>query len=66
MSSSSIRRHLSMPGMLRAMRDCFDLVPDPLDTRGITPSDCLISGLPKWGPDFKHRFLQMSGHNLRT
>ena len=28
MSSNSFRRHLSMPGMLRATRDCFDRVPD--------------------------------------
>ena len=45
MSRKSFRRHLSMPGMLAAMRACFDRVPDPLRTRGISLSDCLMSGL---------------------
>ncbi len=34
-----------MPGMLAAVRACFDRVPDPLRTRGISLSDCLMSGL---------------------
>ena len=34
-----------MPGMLRAVRECFDRVPDPVQSRGITLSDCLMSGL---------------------
>ncbi len=45
MSRKSFRRHLSMPGMLAAMRAFFDRVPDPLRTRGISLSDCLMSGL---------------------
>jgi len=45
MSRESFRRHLSMPGMLRMVRACFDRVADPLDIRGITLSDCLMSGL---------------------
>ena len=45
MSKTSFRKDLSMPGMLRAMRKCFDRVPDPITPRGITLSDCLMVGL---------------------
>ena len=45
MSRDSFRRHLSMPGMLRAVRECLHRVPDPVQSRGITLSDCLMSGL---------------------
>lgn len=34
-----------MPGMLRAVRECFDRVPDPIDARDFSLSDCLMSGL---------------------
>lgn len=44
MSGDSLRRHLSMPGMLRVVRDFFDQIPSSLDTRGITLPDCLTSG----------------------
>ena len=45
MSKTSFRKDLSMPGMLRAMRKCFDRVPDPITPRSITLSDCLMTGL---------------------
>ncbi len=45
MSRNSFRRHLSMPGMLRAVRACFGRVPNPVRTRGISLPDCLMSGL---------------------
>lgn len=45
MLRTSFRKHLSMPGMLRVIRDCFDRVSDPVNTRGVTLSDCLMSGL---------------------
>ena len=45
MAKTSFRKDLSMPGMLRAMRKCFDRVPDPITPRGITLSDCLMTGL---------------------
>ncbi len=45
MSRDSLRKHLSMPGMLRAVRACLDRIADPVDTRGISLSDCLMSGL---------------------
>ncbi len=34
-----------MPGMLRAVRECFDRSRDPIRPRGISLSDCLMSGL---------------------
>ena len=34
-----------MPGLLREMRECFDRVPDLIVSRGITLSDCLMTGL---------------------
>ena len=45
MSRDSLRKHLSMPGMLRAVRACLHRIADPTDTRGISLSDCLMSGL---------------------
>ncbi len=44
MSRDSLRKHLSMPGMLRAVRACLHRIADPIDTRGISLSDCLMSG----------------------
>ncbi len=34
-----------MPGMLGAVRACLDRIPDPISPRGISLSDCLMSGL---------------------
>ena len=45
MSRDSFRRHLSMPGMLKKMRACFDRIPDPINPRDFTLADCLMSGL---------------------
>ena len=45
MSKDSFRKDLSMPGLLREMRECFDRVPDLIISRGITLSDCLMTGL---------------------
>ena len=39
MSKDSFRKDLSMPGLLREMRECFDRVPDSIVSRGITLSD---------------------------
>ena len=44
-SRDSFRRHLSTPGMLRVVRECFDRVPDPVRSRDFSLSDCLMSGL---------------------
>ena len=45
MSRNKLRRHLSMPGLLSSVRRAFDAVPDPVDPRGLSLSDCLMSGL---------------------
>ena len=45
MSKDSFRKDLSMAGLLREMRECFDSVPDLIISRGITLSDCLMAGL---------------------
>ena len=45
MTQNSFRKHLSMPGMLSEVRKCFDNVPDLVVSRGITQSDCLMTGL---------------------
>ena len=34
-----------MPGLLRETRECLDRVPDSIKSRGITLSDCMMSGL---------------------
>ena len=45
MTQNSFRKHLSMPGMLSEVRECFDSIPDPVVSRGITLSGCLMTGL---------------------
>ena len=45
MSGSTLRRHLSMPGLLSPVRRAFDAVPDPVDPRGLSLSGCQMSGL---------------------
>ena len=45
MSIDTLRRHLSMPGLLSSVRRIFDDVPDPVAPRGLSLSDCLMSGL---------------------
>ena len=45
MTQNSFRKHLSMPGMLSEVRECFDSIPDLVVSRGITQSGCLMTGL---------------------
>ena len=45
MAQKSFRKYLSMPGMLNIVRKCFDRIPDPVISRGITLSDCLMTGV---------------------
>ena len=40
-----LRRYVSMPGLLSTVRKVFDTVPDPINNRGFTLTDCLMSGL---------------------
>ena len=59
MSKDSFRKDLSMPGLLREMRECFDRVPDLIISRGITLSDCLMAGRERfsYGAFFSYRKL---------
>ncbi len=50
MSRDSFRRHLSMPGMPATVRGCFDRIRDPISTRGISLSDCLVPGPAVFSP----------------
>ena len=45
MFTPKFRKNLSMPGMLSEMRNCFDRVHDPIQSRDFSLSDCLMSGL---------------------
>ena len=45
MTQNSFRKHLSMPGMLSEVRECFDSIPDLVVSRGITLSGCLMTAL---------------------
>ncbi|MDE0311680.1 MAG: hypothetical protein OXI52_05400, partial [Caldilineaceae bacterium] len=42
---NAMRRHLSMPGLLRLVCGEFEQIPDPVDSRGSALRDCLASGL---------------------
>ncbi len=63
MSRDSFRRHLSMPGMPAAVRERFDRIADPTVTRGISLSDCLMSGLAVFS--LKIPSLPQSGTQVR-
>ena len=45
MTQNSLRKYLSMPGILSEVRECFDSIPDLVVSRGITQSGCLMTGL---------------------
>ena len=69
MSKDSFRKDLSMPGLLREMRECFDRVPDLIVSRGITLSDldgwtCNVQ--PKDSIDAKVRPIGSLGREYRT
>ncbi len=63
MSRNPFRRHLSMPGMLQAVRACLHRIPDPISTRGIGLSDCLMSGPAVFS--FRMPSLPQSGRQVR-
>ena len=50
MSKKPFRKHLSMSGMPNAMRACLDRIPDPINPRGPTLADFLVSGLAVFSP----------------
>ncbi len=43
------RKTLSAPGLLRELRSCFDRIEDNITPRGLTLTDCLMSGLAVFG-----------------
>ena len=43
------RKTLSAPGLLRELRSCFDRIEDNITHRGLTLTDCLMSGLAVFG-----------------
>ncbi len=45
MSKHVLRKHVSMPGLLSTVRKVFNAIPDPVNNRGFTLTDCLMSGL---------------------
>ena len=52
-----------MPGMLQAVRACLHRIPDPISTRGIGLSDCLMSGPAVFS--FRMPSLPRSGRQVR-
>ncbi len=49
MSNGSLRKTLSAPGLLREVRKCFDQIPNDKLNRGISLTDCLMSGMAVFG-----------------
>ena len=45
------RKTLSAPGLLRELRSCFDRIEDNITHRGLTLTDCLMSGLAVFRPE---------------
>jgi len=45
MSSTSFRKHLSMPMMLKKMRACFERIPDPITPRNLALLQILLSAV---------------------
>ncbi len=44
-----MRKTLSAPGLLKEVRACFDRIEDPIASRGLNQTDCLMSGLAVFG-----------------
>lgn len=44
-----MRKTLSAPGLLKEVRACFDRIEDPIASRGLNQTDCLMSGLAMFG-----------------
>ena len=73
---NAMRRHLSMPGLLRLVCDEFEQIPDQVDSRGLTLRDCLASGLAvfllkfpsllQFDTEARHGRNPAVAHNLRA
>ena len=64
MAKRLLRKTLSAPGLLRAVRKSFDKVLDPVPSRKFTLSDCLMSGLAVFG--LKYPSLLQFDRDART
>ena len=49
MAKPFFRKTLSAPGLLRLVRESFDRIEDPVASRGLNLTDCLMSGLAVFG-----------------
>ena len=49
MSNIRLRKTLSVRGLLKQVRNCFERIPDPIASRGVTQMDCLLSALAIFG-----------------
>ena len=49
MSNIRLRKTLSVRGLLKVVRNCFERIPDPIASRGVTQMDCLLSALAIFG-----------------
>ena len=48
MAKRPLRKGLSAPGLLCEVRACFEAVDDPVQGRGLSLAECLMSGLGGW------------------
>ena len=49
MPTPTLRKTVSAPGLLEAVRECFERIPDPVASRGLSLAQCLMSGLAVFG-----------------
>ena len=73
MQRAEFRKDLSMPGMLRAVRRCFDTIADPKANTCLPLTDHLMSGMALFGLKFasllqfdQGRQDEVIRHNLKT
>ena len=64
MAKRLFRKALSAPGLLREVRACFDDLTDPVQSRGLSLAECLMSGLAVFG--LKYPSLLQFDRDART
>jgi len=64
MAKRLLRKTLSAPGLLREVRACFDTLPDPVRSRGLSLPEYLMSGLAVFG--LKYPSLLQFDRDART
>ena len=68
----AMRKTLSAPGLLKEVRACFDRIEDPVASRGLSQTGCLMSGLAMFGMKypsllkFEESVREAIRHNLAT